>query len=449
MSLPHIQLHPEVKSLLAKSFCQNKSEDADVNEKFVSLLKWLGVPPAYTTLRMNTRCCPVDNIIQQLDSVLQQQCRERKMEVFEMFQHPALKDCVVISNRGDNTMLQPVEKEVIVDFLCGMSVLRGADVFIQGIMGAPTSMQKGDMVSVYSDVDGLCRKGFTQTFRDNKVFVGNGITQISREDLFCSAKSLSGVGITMTQPLYEAPVLTDVLPNLVFAQNLPSIVCSHVLDPQPGEIILDMCAAPGGKTIHIATLMDNRGRVVAFDKTSQKVQKVLDNASRWGVTCVQAYCFDARKAVDISADVSGAPPYPRATFDRILLDAPCSALGQRPASRNRLKVNDLLSYPRYQRKLFYSAVELLRPGGVLVYSTCTVTLDENEGQVAWALETFPCLSLVKQKMHLGGPGFPGSDLKKDDLHLVQRFDPSALSLSETATCDTDTIGFFIAKFIKK
>lgn len=67
-----------------------------------------------------------------------------------------------------------------------------------------------------------------------------------------------GVGIKMTQPLYEAPSLDDILPDLLFAQNLPSIVCSLVLDPQPGELVIDMCASPGGKTNHIATLMKNK-----------------------------------------------------------------------------------------------------------------------------------------------------------------------------------------------
>ena len=67
----------------------------------------------------------------------------------------------------------------------------------------------------------------------------------------------SGVGIAMTEPVYESPCLSDLLPSLIFPQNLPSAVAVHVLDPQPGECVLDMCAAPGGKTCHIATLMEN------------------------------------------------------------------------------------------------------------------------------------------------------------------------------------------------
>lgn len=68
----------------------------------------------------------------------------------------------------------------------------------------------------------------------------------------------SGVGVLMTEPLYEAPCLSDLRPDLIMAQNLPSIVCTHVLDLKPGERILDMCAAPGGKTMHIASKMQNK-----------------------------------------------------------------------------------------------------------------------------------------------------------------------------------------------
>lgn len=68
----------------------------------------------------------------------------------------------------------------------------------------------------------------------------------------------SGVGILMTEPLYKAPCLSDLRPDLIMAQNLPSIVCTRVLDPKPGERILDMCAAPGGKTMHIASRMQNK-----------------------------------------------------------------------------------------------------------------------------------------------------------------------------------------------
>ncbi|XP_020920468.1 putative methyltransferase NSUN6 [Sus scrofa] len=93
---------------------------------------------------------------------------------------------------------------------------------------------------------------------------------------------------------------------------------------------------------------------------------------------------------------AGEPPFLPESFDGILLDAPCSGMGQRPYMACTWTLKEMIPYQPLQRKLFTVAVELLKPGGVLVYSTCTVTLAENEEQVAWALGTFPCLQLQRQ-----------------------------------------------------
>jgi len=93
------------------------------------------------------------------------------------------------------------------------------------------------------------------------------------------------------------------------------------------------------------------------------------------------------------------------SFDKVLLDAPCSALGQRPQFYQSMKLKELRSFANLQKKLFSTAVQLIKsPGGVLVYSTCTYTLDENEGIVAWALEKFPQLKLVDATPLLGQSG---------------------------------------------
>jgi len=101
----------------------------------------------------------------------------------------------------------------------------------------------------------------------------------------------------MSEALYAAPSLNAELTDAIFLQNLPSIVASHVLNPQPGEAVLDMCAAPGGKSVHIAVLMKNQGSVVAFDKTFPKVAKLHENIERFGLSCVQCFVFDATKAL--------------------------------------------------------------------------------------------------------------------------------------------------------
>lgn len=195
-------------------------------------------------------------------------------------------------------------------------------------------------------------------------------------------------------------------------QNLPSIVCARVLAPQPGETVLDMCAAPGNKTTHLAELMGDRGRLIALDKTANKLALLDAKMRTFGVQSVRCFAYDSTQAVREDAAAAAddgddlRPPFAPQTFDRILLDAPCSALGNRPQLRNDLSARQLASYAAVQKKLWRAAVELLRPGGVLVYSTCTVAEAENERMVAWALERFAGrVQLVAAEPLLGAAGW--------------------------------------------
>ncbi|XP_020920484.1 putative methyltransferase NSUN6 isoform X4 [Sus scrofa] len=351
--------------------------------------------------------------------------------------------------------------EVIVGAQCGNSVLRGAHVYVPGIVSASKFMKGGDTVSVYSDIKGKCKKG-AKEFDGTKIFLGNGISELSRKEIFSGLPDLKGIGIRMTEPVYLSPSFDDVLPGYLFLQNLPSAVVTHVLDPQPGERILDLCAAPGGKTTHIAARMRDQGEVIALDKIANKVEKIKQNALLLGLNSIRAFCFDGTKALKLDIDTEGEPPFLPESFDRILLDAPCSGMGQRPNMACTWTLKEVTSYQPLQRKLFTVAVELLKPGGVLVYSTCTVTLAENEEQVAWALGTFPCLQLQRQDPQIGGAGMMGAGLTSEQLKQLQRFDPSVVpswdtdidSLRDTRTEDMirlanqDCIGFFIAKFVK-
>ncbi|XP_059748518.1 tRNA (cytosine(72)-C(5))-methyltransferase NSUN6 isoform X3 [Bos taurus] len=353
--------------------------------------------------------------------------------------------------------------EVIVGAQCGSAVLRGAHVYVPGIVSASKFMKGGDDVSVYSDIKGKCKKG-AKEFDGTKIFLGNGISELSRKEIFSGLPELKGVGVRMTEPVYLSPSFDNVLPSYLFLQNLPSAVVSHVLDPQPGEKILDLCAAPGGKTTHIAALMHDQGEVIALDKISKKVEKIKQNALLLGLNSIRAFCFDGTKALklDMVKDTDGEPPFLPESFDRILLDAPCSGMGQRPNMACTWTLKEVMSYQPLQRKLFTVAVELLKPGGMLVYSTCTVTLAENEEQVAWALEAFPGLQLQHQDPQVGGEGMLGAGLSPEQLKRLQRFDPSAMrsldrdigSLRDASIEDLvwlankDCIGFFIAKFVK-
>ena len=167
---------------------------------------------------------------------------------------------------------------------------------------------------------------------------------------------------------------------------------------------------------------------MAFDKSKPKIQQIEDNARRLGVLDkINAQVQDATKA-----------NLEKESFDKILLDAPCSALGQRPMLIQESKVKELKSFAKLQRKLFEKAMEFLKPNGIIVYSTCSITIEENEEIVKWVLEKFSeNIEICSTFPKIGHPGF-GLEINSDK---VQRFGP------EGAESDS-TIGFFIAKFKK-
>ncbi|KAG1650509.1 putative methyltransferase NSUN6 [Nymphon striatum] len=425
-----------------------------------TLMKYMSQPPAFTVIRVNTLKISVEEVIQDLEKYLIktgtsydsifcfQQYEEKQCLVPKVSKHSIINDIIVVQSCGLLKNCVPCEQEVIVDLQCGMAVLRGADVYVPGIMATSSSMQKDDKVAVYADLHRLCRKGQKQEFNGQKLFVGNGRTNISRIELFKNSGMSRGIGIKLIEPAFDCPSLGDFNPSLIFLQNLPSVVCGHVLDPQPGQTILDMCAAPGGKTVHIATLMKNQGTVIALDRSKPKIRKIEENAKKFSISCVKSFLFDSTKALSdmefINDDFS--PPYPPKTFDKILLDAPCSCLGQRPLIV--VSKADVKSYKALQLKLFKTAVALLKDGGTIVYSTCSLTLSENEENVAEMLDRFPSMSLVSQTPYLGFPGLKVEGLSEDQLKLMQRFDYLSNYNNEELSVDTDTIGFFIAKFQK-
>jgi 16S rRNA (cytosine967-C5)-methyltransferase len=186
--------------------------------------------------------------------------------------------------------------------------------------------------------------------------------------------------------LKKSPALTEerlFQEGLYFVQDESSQVVSHLLSPQPGERILDACAAPGGKTTHLAQLMEDRGEIIALELHGSKIKLIEENCRRLGITMVRA----------VERDVSQSLPFPPGeTFDRILLDAPCTGLGilhRNPEAKWRRKPEDIARLSRVQNLLLDSVSSWLKPGGSLVYSTCTMTPEENDGIVHSFLERHP------------------------------------------------------------
>ncbi|KAL2912939.1 hypothetical protein HK105_207610 [Polyrhizophydium stewartii] len=392
--------------------------------------------------------------------------------------HPSVPDVLFLLARGPLPVL-PVgsNREVIVDIPCANAVLRGADIYAVGVHAAEAPLRPGDPVSVFVDLDGRCLRGQSKRYTGSKVFIGNGHALLGRDDLYrFSPKELKdrGVGVLMTEPIYESPSLNDIFDHGLVLQNLPSILVSHALQPEPHHTILDMCAAPGGKTTHIAALTDNKATIIALDRSKPKILRLAAHVQALGWSSIRPLVCDATACVlspersaafnwdsDLPAPGSRIRALPRESFDRILLDGPCSALGQRPSFTSSVNPAILKHHPAYQRSIFHAAHALLKPGGRLVYSTCTFTIDENERNVASFLAEFPDMELVRHDpasdpvdwRQAAQPGHPSVAFPTEaDRASVCRFDPhrptSVVLGPDGSPLELDTIGFFFAVFRK-
>lgn len=216
--------------------------------------------------------------------------------------------------------------------------------------------------------------------------------------------------------------------GLITIQDESSMVVAYALGVEQDEKILDACAAPGGKSTHIAEKLQNSGEVISLDLHEHKVKLISSNASRLGLHNIKTRALDSRKAQEHFAEGS---------FDRILLDAPCSGLGvmrRKPDMKYTKKEEDIDRLKQIQLELLQSVTPLLKKGGILVYSTCTVDEEEN--------------SRVVEQFLAENHGFEG------DNSFVERLPEALQPLSHSYSLqilpnDFGSDGFYIAVLKRK
>lgn len=219
------------------------------------------------------------------------------------------------------------------------------------------------------------------------------------------------------------------LPNAVqeqyYFQDAASQWCCRALDAQPGEWVADVCAAPGGKTLTVAQDMHNTGSVTAGDLYAQKCATLRRRVSAYGLSCIEVVQRDA---------TAEPPPDWVGRFDRVLCDAPCSGLGvvrRKPEIRYK-QPEDFAGLPELQLRILRQAAKLVRPGGVLQYSTCTMRPEENQQVAAAFLET--------------QPDFAPRLLRLPECFAAAELPPSHEFTFLPPVQDTD--GFYIAGFVR-
>lgn len=175
-------------------------------------------------------------------------------------------------------------------------------------------------------------------------------------------------------------------------QDPSTLVSVDLLDPQPGDHVFDACAAPGGKSGAIAARLGDRGRLTAVDRDSTRVERLCGNMARLGRPDVDCAVYDVLQQ-------RGHDPIAAETYDRVLLDVPCSNTGvlrRRPDARWKFSVARLRRLNGLQMRLLQAVSTLVKPGGILVYSTCSLELEENEALVGRWLADTPGYRLDKQ-----------------------------------------------------
>ncbi|KAG6125709.1 hypothetical protein E4U12_007053 [Claviceps purpurea] len=246
----------------------------------------------------------------------------------------------------------------------------------------------------------------------------------------------SKVGLQVFESSVPLGATPEYLAGHYILQAASSFLPCMALDPQENERVLDMAAAPGGKTTYMAAMMKNTGIIIANDPSKNRAKGLIGNIHRLGARNVIVSNYDAREF-----------PKPMGGFDRVLLDAPCSGTGV-IAKDSSVKTNktemDFMQLPHVQKQLLLAAIDSVnhasKSGGYVVYSTCSVTIEENEQVVQYALSRRPNVRLVDTGISFGKEGFTSFMGKKFDasLRLTRRYYPHTYNVD----------GFYVAKFKK-
>jgi 16S rRNA (cytosine967-C5)-methyltransferase len=212
--------------------------------------------------------------------------------------------------------------------------------------------------------------------------------------------------------------------GLFYIQDKASIYAAEVANPKPGMVLLDVCAAPGAKTTYLAQLMQNRGVIYSIDFSKRRMHVWKNEVARMGVSIAEPIIADARNFLPITSEA-----------DMVILDPPCTSTGafaKIPSTKWRLTARSAEKMAEIQWQMLERCAEKLKPGGTLIYSTCSIMVEENEMLIERFLKWHPEFKLAKIEPKIGLPGLRG-------LTQCQRLYP------HTHECN----GFFIAKLMKQ
>ena len=270
--------------------------------------------------------------------------------------------------------------------------------------------------------------------RDGPTWVRCNLSRASRKEIL---ESLASQGVAVTGLSWLESMISisgyDYLESLesfrngwIQVQDVTSALVSELADPKEGDYIIDVCAAPGGKSLHLADKLKGTGMVEARDLSEQKVAMIEENMARFGASNIKAVVWDAL-VTDEDA---------REKADIVIADLPCSGLGiigKKPDIKYNMTMEKMAELASLQREILAASWEYVKPGGTLVYSTCTIDTKENEENARWLLSRFP-LEPVDLTNRVGN-AFDEPSLKEGMIQFLPGIHPFD--------------GFFISMFRRK
>ncbi|MHA1344912.1 MAG: methyltransferase domain-containing protein [Candidatus Heimdallarchaeaceae archaeon] len=330
-----------------------------------------------------------------------------EMRDFDAHQHEIFDNLIITTPKGPFELTHIKDlKEIIVDNRAAEMIYQGADIFVPGVKRA-NRVKVGDIVNVLNQKNMLVARA--------KAAMSHN--QILMEDRGIAAKNILSP--------YNVPSL-ELLDSgnfPMYFQSIPAYLTSMNLNPKPNDKILDCCAAPGNKTFHLNEITKDQAEIIAVDRSKRRIEKINNKIRKYRTSNIKTYTGNI---IELSKEW-------KIKFDKILIDPPCSSLGLRPRLVHNVDLKTIKSIADYQKAIFFACDKLLKDNGTIVYSTCTVTKEENEEIVHHAVENMN-YKVVEQNyvfsktdISINGSTFP-----------VQRFIPGI----------DNTLGYFIAKLQK-
>ncbi len=362
-------------------------------EQTAQVLEALKTPGETFSIRVNSLKTTREEVLQRLAA-----------DGLEPEAHGEIEEVILLPVHGPNQLPEGEFQELMVDKNAAEAILRGSDLYAPGVK-ACHGIRSGELTVIIAP---------------NGEPVAVGRAMMSETEILDSRK---GLAVKVEQSKYGLPSFHDselFREGHIYPQTIPSILVSRNLLPDREETIVDMNAAPGGKTTHLAQLVQNKARILAFDRHAEKVDKLRENTERMGAECVEPRVADSRY---LDKD------FPTLKADAVLVDPPCSALGVRPKIYDTTSRRKISVVADYQRQFLEAAARILKPDGRIIYSICTMTFQECEKQVASLCEKYH-LCVEGQEFMLGSLGFGQISQGSE----CQRFHPHI----------HDTPGFFIA-----